>query len=831
MAVKIVNLTIDNHPVSVPAGTLLVDAAKKVGIDIPVFCHHPKMKPVGMCRLCLVEIGRPVIDRATNQPVLEADGSPKISFGPKLETACAVPVSDGMVVLTENEEVAGARKAMLEFLLTSHPLDCPVCDKGGECPLQNLTMRFGPGESRFLLDEKQHLAKQLPLGELIILDRERCIFCARCVRFQKEVVDDPVLGFTQRGRSQQIITYSEPGFDSIFSGNTTDICPVGALTTVDFRFGARPWELNAAASLCTHCAVGCNLTINTRREARSDGDTVIKRIMPRQNETVNEIWICDKGRFGYHFTESEQRLTQPMMRKGSELVTVSWDEALQAAAARLKEAGEKTLTLVGGRLSTEDLFNLHQLTLKLGGQGWLHSVMGGGELLSQVGVGQGTNLSELGPGSAILVVASDLHEEAPVWWLRVKQAAERGATLIVVSARPTRLDRFAKHIIRYAYGEEVETINSLVPEYKSEVSEAVRAGIQGILGAENMIAFFGSDGLGLEGTTALAAACAKLLVKTNHFGRVNNGLIGVWQNANTQGAFELGFRPAADLSNRLAEAQAVYIAAADPSGDDPSLAEALRKTGFIIVQELFMTPTARMADLILPVQAFTEREGTFVSGERRVQRYYPAIRPLPGTRPDFQITAQVSALLGFSLEGRLPSLVFQRLAETLPDFAGLTYQQLAEVEEQWPIFGRQNLYYGGTGYDNHQGLGVQLTPAAQRLEPLNLPGASGLSLLQEPEDGLLVVPITRLYDRGQTLLPTSLLHERMEKPVIYIHPKLAARTGLEDKQSFQLVLNGISTLVQVVFDENAPEATALLPRSVGVPIQGPALAQKEIVSG
>ncbi len=831
MAVKMVNLTIDNHPVSVPAGTLVVDAAKKVGIDIPVFCYHPKLDPVGMCRLCLVEIGRPVVDRTTNQPVLEADGSPKISFGPKLETSCTTPVSDGMVIRTDNQKVTAARQDILEFLLTSHPLDCPVCDKGGECPLQNLTLRFGHGESRFIFDEKKRLDKKVPLGELIMLDRERCIQCARCVRFQKEIVGDPVIGFSDRGRSLEIITSSDPGFDSIFSGNTTDICPVGALTTADFRFGARPWEMNSAASICTHCPVGCNLSINVRREARAGGRDVIKRIMPRQNEAVNEIWICDKGRFAYHFTESDQRLTEPWMRKNGALEPVTWDEALQAAAARLKKAGGQTLTLAGGRLSNEDLFNLKVLTSALGGQGYLHGAMGGGELTVQVGVGQGTNLGDFGPGSAILVVASDLHEEAPLWWLRVKQAVERGAALIVASARPTRLDQFARHVIRYNYGEEVETISSLVPDYKTESSEIVRAGIQTILGSENMLVFYGSDGLGLEGTSAVAAACANLLVKTNHFGRTNNGLIGVWQNANTQGAFELGYRPAADLAERLAGSQAVYIAAADPAGDDPALAEALRKSGFIIVQELFMTSTARMADIVLPVQAFTEREGSFVTGERRVQRFYPAIQPLAGPCPDFQVTARIAELCGFPLEGRHASLAFLRLAEAVADFSGITYQDLAQVEEQWPIVGRSDLYFGGTGYDNHQGLGVQLKPAAQRLEPLRLPDVPEMAPLQVPQGALLVVPITRLYDRGQTLVPTSLLHERMEKPVIYIHPDLAVKMGLEDQQSFQLVLNGISTLVQVVFDEYAPANAALLPRSVGVPIQGPALAQKEIVSG
>src|SRR5512143_3328410 len=254
------------------------------------------------------------------------NGAPKIQFLPKLETACTNKVEEGMVVLTQSAKAVDGQKSTLEFLLTSHPLDCPICDKGGECPLQNLTLAHGPGKSRFLYDEKKHLAKQYPLGELIWLDRERCIQCARCIRFQDEIAGDPVLGFEQRGRSMQIISLSEPGMDSVFSGNTTDICPVGALTTADFRFGARPWELMATASICAECPVGCNVTYNTRREASADGRIVIKRVMPRQNEQVNEIWICDKGRFTYHYTESKERLTQPLVRKGSELLPATWEE-------------------------------------------------------------------------------------------------------------------------------------------------------------------------------------------------------------------------------------------------------------------------------------------------------------------------------------------------------------------------------------------------------------------------------------------------------------------------------------------------------------------------
>src|SRR5687767_5661251 len=255
---KQVTLTIDGKQVTVPDGTLVVDAAKMAGIDIPVFCHHPKLEPVGMCRMCLVEVGRPIRDRATGQFVME-NGAPKIQFMPKLETACTNKVEEGMVVLTQTAKAKDGQRGTVEFLLTSHPLDCPICDKGGECPLQNLTMAHGPGKSRFLFDEQLRLGKHVPLGTpeeaLIYLDRERCIQCARCTRFSDEIAGDHVIGFFERGRKLEIITFSEPGFDSKFSGNTTDICPVGALTTADFRFQARPWELVNSASICPHCPV------------------------------------------------------------------------------------------------------------------------------------------------------------------------------------------------------------------------------------------------------------------------------------------------------------------------------------------------------------------------------------------------------------------------------------------------------------------------------------------------------------------------------------------------------------------------------------------------
>jgi NADH-quinone oxidoreductase subunit G len=771
------------------------------------------MEPVGMCRQCMVEVGRPMIDRATGQAVME-NGQPKIQFGAKLETACTTPVSEGMVVLTASEKAKASQNDILEFLLTSHPLDCPVCDKGGECPLQNLTMAHGPDESRFLYDEKQHLAKHVPLGELIWLDRERCIQCARCVRFQDEVAGEAVLGFYQRGRALEIVTNSEPGFDSVFSGNTTDICPVGALTTDDFRFGARPWELKAAASVCSQCPVGCNVTFNTRREAKSDGKVVIKRVMPRQNEAVNETWMCDKGRFAYHFTENADRLGKPLVRVGKKQEVSKWDNAIEQAGKKLHSAKGEAVVLAGGRLSNEDLFNLKQLADGLGGEALLYTHMGGGALTASVGVAPGTNFSNMGAGTTILVAASDLYNEAPIWYLRIKQAAKRGATLIVAGGRATKLEKYAKFVVRYAYGDEAGTIDGLAK--KDKVGEAITA-------AENLVVLYGSDGLGLAGSSALAAACADLLVAGKHVGKADNGLIGVWPRANDQGAWELGFKAGADLAKAL-KGKTVYIVAADPAGDDPVLAAGLKEAKFVIVQELFPTETARLADVVLPAQAYTEREGSFTSGERRAQRFYPAVPPRPETRSDFAITAQVARAAGVEVEGRSALLVMEKLAASVPTFAGISYLKLAEVSEQWPIVGRGDLYYGGTTYENAQGLGVQLplTPIPSRFDRLSAT-PKGRGGLRPKENQWLAVPVTRLYDRGITVATSELLNARIGEASVVLHPDAADKLGLDG--TAEVRLNGTAAKVKVVRDESVPASVVLLPRSMGLPIHAPAAVE------
>jgi len=766
--------------------------------------------------MCLVEIGRPVIDRATGQVVLE-NGQPKIQFMPKLETPCTNPVSEGMVVKTQatSEKAREGQRGTVEFLLTSHPLDCPICDKGGKCPLQNLTMAHGPAQSRFLYDEKMHLPKQVPLGDLIWLDRERCIQCARCIRFQDEIVGEAVLGFDERGRATQIVSLSEPPFDSIFSGNTTDICPVGALTTEDFRFGARAWELNAIASICSQCPVGCNITLNTRREARSGGEIVIKRVMPRQNEEVNEIWICDKGRFAHHFTRADNRLKQPLVRKDGSQVVTPWDEALDISARKFREAGKDVVVLASGRLTNEDLFNLKSLAEGMGGQAWLYSGMGGGEWTTLLGMTPGSNLSALGKGDTILVVASDLYEEAPIWWLRVKQAADRGATLIVANPRQTKLDRFARFVIRYAYGDEVATVSDL--KEKGAIGEV-------LVSAQNLVVFFGSEGLGLSGSASLAAACAGLLQSTGHVGKPNNGLIAVWQRVNDQGAWELGLRPQADLAAAL-RGKTVYIVGADPAGDDPALAAALKDAAFVVAQDIQETATTRMADVVLPAQAFSEREGTFTSGERRVQRFYAALPAKGESRPDFAIAAAIGNRLGLNLPSASAQQVFDLIAAKVKNFAGLTYSRLAEVKEQWPIVGRRDLYYGGTTYENTQGLGVTLSAAAQRGETVTIPEVRREAGLRPAENELLAVPVTKLYDRGLTVLPSELLKAHIGELTVALHPDAAKRLGVQAGQRVTISLNGVSGEAVVRMDESISAGVVLVPRSMGLAIREPVVAK------
>ncbi|HMQ24624.1 MAG TPA: 2Fe-2S iron-sulfur cluster-binding protein, partial [Acidimicrobiales bacterium] len=320
-----VTFTLNGETVEATKGELVIAAAERAGVYIPHFCYHPRMKPVGMCRMCIVDIdaGR----------------------GPALQPSCMIEVAHDMVVDTESAATKKAQDGILEFLLLNHPLDCPVCDKGGECPLQDQTIAYGPGESRFV-EEKRHHAKPIPISENVYLDRERCILCDRCTRFAKEVAGDPLIHFTERGSNTEIATFPDDPFSSYFSGNTVQICPVGALTARPYRFKARPWDLVETESTCTSCSVGCRVSIHTSRDR-------VLRYQGQDVDPVNWGWLCDKGRFDFEAVNSEDRLGGPLVRgAGGELADASWNEALKAAAGHLRSAldagGPGSIAVIGG---------------------------------------------------------------------------------------------------------------------------------------------------------------------------------------------------------------------------------------------------------------------------------------------------------------------------------------------------------------------------------------------------------------------------------------------------------------------------------------------------
>ena len=813
---ELVTLTIDDQTISVKPGVKVVDAAKMAGIDISVFCYHPALEPVGACRLCLVEIGRPQRDRSSGEILLEEDGSPQIYFSGNLETACTVPVAEGMVVRSNNEKVLKAREDILEFILTSHPLDCPVCDKGGECSLQEICFGYGLSESRFPLGEKIRLGKHLPLGDLILLDQERCIQCGRCIRFQREIAADPVLAFYHRGRKTEVVSYSDPPFDSYWSGNTTDLCPVGALTTRDFRFEARIWEMDASPSICSHCPVGCNIIFNTRQDPKL-GRKTIQRVMPRQNEWVNGLWICDKGRFAHKYGEAKQRITKPLARnKKGELKPVSWSKALKIASEHFTSKPEGTITLVGGRLSNEDLYQLRTLTEFLSGIPVMDSPLGGGELVSKVGLGEGSNLKEVGPETAILVVACDLEEEAPLWWLRVKAASERGAKLILINPRETKLDQYADHLIRYEYGGEAQS----VIDFSSKKSPAA----EDFKKAKNGIVIYGSEGMDVPTSKALAQACANLLIKTKHYGKKNNGLLPVWTGANIQGAWDMGFQPADDLGFILYRAESLIVAGADPVGDgwiDDLSAK------FMMVQDLFLTETAAQADLVLPVLPLPEKSGTFTSGERRVQRFEKALPALGESKADYEIIAELGQALGLDLASDSESIL-EEIIQNIPGYESISMTSLRDAPEQWPPVSKDALSYTGTVFKNTAGIGQQLSLEVKSGELK----AEKISVEKtKSRRGLLGVPVTRLMDQAITLRYSPVLGPCLSQAQICLNPEDAKKIGLNGQEALGIKIKEKDYLVSFELDKKVPPGVVLIPRSMGIPLGAPEIIKIDVGKG
>lgn len=359
---QLINLTVDDKTVSVPKGSNVILAAKKLGVHIPHYCYHEKLSISGNCRMCLIEMGTPKMT-PDHKPVLKLDGTPDIAWIPRPQIGCATVVSEGMAIKTNSKMVEDCRKGVMEFLLINHPLDCPICDQAGECHLQEYSVEYGTGSSRFI-EEKVHKPKKVQLGPWVMLDDERCILCSRCIRFSKEVANDDVLGFTERGSHTTLGCYPGKQLENDYSLNTVDICPVGALTSVDFRFKMRPWFLKETQSICTSCSTGCNIIVGSR-------EGIVYRYTPRRNDSVNSDWMCDGGRLNYKWINNERRLTAPLQnleKSNTPSTKTDWESALRRCKELLELGRNHLAILVSGRCSTEELYLIKKLATSYGAQ-------------------------------------------------------------------------------------------------------------------------------------------------------------------------------------------------------------------------------------------------------------------------------------------------------------------------------------------------------------------------------------------------------------------------------------------------------------------------------
>jgi NADH-quinone oxidoreductase subunit G len=625
----LVTVTINGRTVQAEPGRLVIDVAEEMGVFVPRFCYHPGMKSVAVCRMCLVRV--------------EGQG--------KLLPACATPVADGMHVNTVEEEAVDAQRGMLEFLLINHPLDCPICDRAGECPLQDQTYQHGPGSSRYV-EPKRTYEKALEISELVVLDRERCVLCWRCVRFSDEIAGDQFIQLVDRGAGTQILTFNDEPFDSYFSGNTVQICPVGALTAAPYRFVSRPWNLETAPSVCAYCSVGCPIS-NERR------DDKLVRCQALPNEEVNDFWICDKGRFGYHYVDSEDRLTVPLVRGPSqEFEQKTWPEAIAVAAEKLKD-GDKVGVIAGGHLTTEDAFAVARLAKSVIKTPNVDSrIQDEGapyEMAMEIAgaAGSSATLNDLDAARTIVWAGPDPKEALPVLYLRLRKAVlDNGAKLIVVSPRRMSLDGFATHVIRVEPGGEAAALVAL----QSDPQHAAASDI-----GEPFVGCWGPSSPGRD-ERAIGRAIVDLTKARN------GSLLVCPPHAGSQGLLDMGVHPALDAGYAPAaatgrdtrailegaasgEIKTLLIIGADPLNEfpDADLARrALEGSAFTIVVELFPTATVEHADVVFPSVSYAEREGTFTNLERRLQKIEPLV-PRPGSaREPWAACEELAAALGES---------------------------------------------------------------------------------------------------------------------------------------------------------------------------------------
>jgi NADH-quinone oxidoreductase subunit G len=678
---EVVVLTINGKPVEAKPGELVIEAAERSGTYIPRFCYHPRMEPVGMCRMCVVDIdtGR----------------------GPALQPACMIPVAPDMVVDTESEATKKAQDGVLEFLLINHPLDCPVCDKGGECPLQDQTLAYGPGESRFV-EEKRHFEKPIPISDLVALDRERCILCDRCTRFASDVAGDTLIHFLDRGNQTQVNTFPDHPFASYFSGNTVQICPVGALTATPYRFKARPWDLDQAESTCSDCAVGCRIVVQSSRNE-------VLRYQGIDVDPVNWGWLCDKGRFSFQSVNSEDRLGSPLVREGARLVDVPWGVALSRAAAAIRDASPERVGVIGGaRLTNEDAYAWAKLVKGVIGSDNVDAQLGDGLPAEVVlGLPRATIDDTCAKGGTVLVLAPDLKEELPVLFLRLRHAVVNdGVAVVEVAPRRTSVSALAAATLLHRPGTAGEVVEALLGgsadrEVGGLEPDALASAAR-LLEAGPVTVILGRPSVG-ESADAMVAAANAI-----HAAHPDVRFLSALRRGNVHGALDMGLAPGIlpgrvrlgdagdwfrergwpgvpdarglDATGILQAAAAgrldvLVLLGADPLTDFPDLDLATRGLAgarTVIAVDRFLTGSAAQADVVLAAAGFAEVDGTHTNLEGRVSTVVRKITP-PGTaRPDWMIAAELARLLGTDLGLESKEQILTEVAVVAPAYAGLT---------------------------------------------------------------------------------------------------------------------------------------------------------------
>ncbi|HWD96027.1 MAG TPA: NADH-quinone oxidoreductase subunit NuoG [Acidimicrobiales bacterium] len=651
-----VTISVNGRSVEAAPGELLIEAAERAGSYIPRFCYHPRMEPVGMCRMCLVEVDGP--------------------RGPTLQPACYIKVNDGMNVVTDSEKVKKAQDGVLEFLLANHPLDCPVCDKGGECPLQDQTLSHGSGETRFI-EEKRHFVKPVEIGELVLLDRERCIQCARCTRFSSDVAGDTEIAFAGRGDQIEVATSPTKPFDSVFSGNTVQICPVGALTAKPYRFTARPWDLEQAESTCTTCAVGCRVAV------QSSGNR-LTRLLGVDSEPVNHGWLCDKGRFTLDSIDghgeaidplnAETRIREPLVRDGDVLRPASWGEALERAATILKDAASSPngVGAIGGAaLTNEGAFAWERFVRQVLGSDHVDAQFGDGLDGGLLQALPKATIDEAANARVVMTLTGDLREELPVLFLRLRENfVQRHNNLIEFSFGPSGLRPVAAVTMPVRPGEahvvaKALTTNDARVAKESTVTDAQLDEARALLGesGEGVVFIVGRPNF------AESAVVMETAIRTLAERFTGAKFLPALRRGNVMGALDMGLGPRlrpghgydascegrdtlAQLeAMRSGEQTAVLLLGGGLLGNvlDPDAAVTALETAKVVVVTGHGGRTLAHADVVLPAVVQHERHGTVTNIEGRVTNVTPKISSPGSAWNDVAIAAELAEQYGQSL--------------------------------------------------------------------------------------------------------------------------------------------------------------------------------------